>query len=81
MTYRTGQHGYFARNRRIFSGLLSAKAAYVYKSVFDDDESDTQEVELELEYETPWVTPSPAVVSRLSSEPEPDAMLDISARL
>lgn len=38
-------------------GDFSAKVAYVYKSVFDDDESDTQEVEVELEYETPWVTP------------------------
>ena len=38
-------------------GDFSAKAAYVYKSVFDDDEPDTQEVEVELEYETPWVTP------------------------
>ena len=38
-------------------GDFSARAAYVYKSVFDDDESDTQEVEVELEYETPWVTP------------------------
>ena len=38
-------------------GDFSAKAAYVYKSVFDDDESDTQDVEVELEYNTPWVTP------------------------
>lgn len=36
-------------------GDFSAKAAYVYKSVFDDEESDTQQVEVELEYETPWV--------------------------
>ena len=38
-------------------GDLSARAAYVYKSVFVEDEPDTQEVELELEYDTPWVTP------------------------
>ena len=38
-------------------GNFSAKAAYVYKSVYADDEPDTQEVEVELEYETPWVTP------------------------
>ena len=37
-------------------GDFSAKAAYVYKSVYGD-EPDTQEVEVELEYETPWVTP------------------------
>ena len=37
-------------------GDFSAKAAYVYKSVFVD-EPDTQEIEVELEYETPWVTP------------------------
>ena len=35
---------------------FSARAAYVYKSAFGD-EPDTQEVEVELEYETPWVTP------------------------
>ena len=35
---------------------FSAKAAYVYKAC-GGDESDTQEVEIELEYETPWVTP------------------------
>ena len=38
-------------------GDFSAKAAYVYKSVYVEDEPDTQEVEVELEYETPWVTP------------------------
>ena len=38
-------------------GDFSARAAYVYKSVFVEDEPDTQEVEVELEYETPWVTP------------------------
>ena len=38
-------------------GGFSAKAAYVYKSVLVEDEPDTQEVEVELEYETPWVTP------------------------
>ena len=38
-------------------GDFSAKAAYVYKSVFVEDEPDTQQVEVELEYETPWVTP------------------------
>lgn len=38
-------------------GDFSARAAYVYKSVFVEGEPDTQEVELELEYETPWLTP------------------------
>ena len=38
-------------------GNFSARAAYAYKSVFVEDEPDTQEVEVELEYETPWVTP------------------------
>ena len=38
-------------------GDFTAKAAYVYKAVGVEDEPDTQEVELELEYETPWVTP------------------------
>ena len=38
-------------------GDFSARAAYVYKSVFVEDEPDTQQVEVELEYETPWVTP------------------------
>ena len=38
-------------------GDFSAKAAYVYKSVYVEDEPDTQEVEVELEYETPWATP------------------------
>lgn len=37
-------------------GDLSAKAAYVHKKC-GGDESDTQEVDLELEYETPWLTP------------------------
>jgi len=35
---------------------LTAKAAYVYEACAGD-EGDTQEVEFELEYETPWVTP------------------------
>ena len=48
---------------------FSAKAAYVYKSVFDDDESDTQEVELELEYETPWVTPFVTLVCDTRERP------------
>ena len=38
-------------------GDFSAKAAYVYKDVRVSDESDTQEFELEFEYETPWVQP------------------------
>ena len=38
-------------------GGLLAKAAYVCKSVGTDGEPDTQEVEVELEYETPWITP------------------------
>ena len=38
-------------------GDFSARAAYVYKSVYVEDEPDTQQVEVELEYETPWVTP------------------------
>ena len=50
-------------------GDFSAKAAYVYKSVFDDDESDTQEVEVELEYETPWVTPFLGLVCDTSAKP------------
>jgi len=37
-------------------GDFSAKAAYVYKKC-GGDEHNTQEVEFELEYETPWVTP------------------------
>jgi len=35
---------------------FTAKAAYVYKACGGDEE-DTQEIEFELEYETPWVTP------------------------
>jgi len=35
---------------------LTAKAAYVYEACAGE-EGDTQEVEFELEYETPWVTP------------------------
>ena len=50
-------------------GDFSAKAAYVYKSVFDDDESDSQEVEIELEYETPWVTPFLAIICDTSAKP------------
>lgn len=38
-------------------GDFSAKAAYVYKAVGVEGEPDSQEVELELEYETPWITP------------------------
>jgi len=37
-------------------GDLTAKAAYVYKAI-GGDEPDTQEVEMEFEYETPWVNP------------------------
>ena len=37
-------------------GDFTAKSAYVCKSVFVG-EPDTQEAEVELEYETPWVTP------------------------
>ena len=50
-------------------GDFSAKVAYVYKSVFDDDESDTQEVEVELEYETPWVTPFIGLVCDTCEKP------------
>ena len=41
------------------SGDLSARAAYIYKKCKEcgGDEPDTQEVELEAEYETPWLTP------------------------
>ena len=38
-------------------GDFSAKAAYACKSVFAEDEPDTQQVEIEFEYETPWATP------------------------
>lgn len=37
-------------------GDFKAKGAYVYKKC-GGDEHNTQEVEFELEYETPWVTP------------------------
>ena len=37
-------------------GDFSAKAAYIYKKCGGDEEN-TQEVNLELEYESPWVTP------------------------
>ena len=37
-------------------GDFSAKAAYIYKACGGDEE-DTQEVNLETEYETPWITP------------------------
>ena len=37
-------------------GDFTGKAAYVYKAC-GGDEPDTQEVELEMEYETPWFTP------------------------
>ena len=50
-------------------GDFSAKAAYAYKSVFDDDESDTQEVEVELEYETPWVTPFLVLICDTCAKP------------
>lgn len=49
-------------------GDISARAAYVYKSVYGD-ESDTQEVEVELEYETPWVTPFVALVCDTCEKP------------
>ena len=38
-------------------GDFTAKAAYVWKAIGEDDEPDTQEVEVEFEYETPFVTP------------------------
>ena len=53
-------------------GDFSAKAAYVYKSVFDDDESDTQEVEVEFEYETPWV--APFVILECDTREKPGAL-------
>ena len=37
-------------------GDFTARTAYVYKKCVLE-EADTQEVEIELEYETPWVTP------------------------
>ncbi len=37
-------------------GDFAAKAAYIYKAC-GGDEPNTQEVELEFEYDTPWVTP------------------------
>lgn len=37
-------------------GDFTARAAYVYKKCVHE-EPDTQEVELEFEYETPWATP------------------------
>ena len=37
-------------------GDFSARAAYIYKACGGDEE-DTQEVNVEAEYETPWVTP------------------------
>ena len=42
MTYRTGQCGFFARNRRIFSGLLSAfvLSVLLFSSAFVASESD-----------------------------------------
>ena len=42
MTYRTGQHGFIARNRRIFSGLLSAfvLSVLLFSSAFVASESD-----------------------------------------
>ena len=49
-------------------GDFSAKAAYVYKSVFVD-EPDTQEVEVELEYETPWVSPFLVLVCDTCEKP------------
>ena len=45
-------------------GDFSAKAAYVYKKC-GGDEHNTQEVEFELEYETPWVTPFLFVLRRV----------------
>ena len=50
-------------------GDFSAKAAYVYKSVFAEGEPDTQEVEAELEYETPWVTPFLGLVCDMCEKP------------
>lgn len=38
-------------------GDFTAKAAYVWKAIGEDEEPDTQEVEAEFEYETPFVTP------------------------
>ena len=37
-------------------GDFAAKAAYIYKAC-GGDEPNTQEVELEFEYDAPWVTP------------------------
>ncbi|MBR4258900.1 MAG: hypothetical protein IKQ17_07710 [Kiritimatiellae bacterium] len=41
---------------RFSLGDFTAKAAYVYKAC-GGDEHNTQEIELEMEYETPWFTP------------------------
>ena len=49
-------------------GDFTAKAAYVYKSVYGD-EPDTQQVEAELEYETPWVMPFVALVCDTCEKP------------
>lgn len=38
-------------------GDLSAKVAYVYKAIYGHEEPDTQEVEVEITYKTPWVKP------------------------
>lgn len=36
---------------------FTAKIAYIYKAIGESEEKDTQEIEFELAYETPWVTP------------------------
>jgi len=60
----TDIHGRAGRYNEIESVLgygytlwdFTARAGYIYETCFGD-ESDTQEVLLEFEYETPWVTP------------------------
>ena len=49
-------------------GDFSAKAAYAYKSIYVD-EPDTQEVEIEFEYETPWVTPTLGLICDTREKP------------
>ena len=49
-------------------GDFSARAVYAYKSVYGD-EPDTQEIEVELEYETPLVTPFLAIVCDTHEKP------------
>jgi len=49
-------------------GDLTARAAYVYKACAGD-EPDTQEIEVELEYETPWVTPFAELACDVKDKP------------